>query len=117
MFYFKRRILQKIRSKKTKFPLFTDDSTMKFFSDKEGASLSKCFVDLIKEENVEHYVVGHTGKFGRKAMLVEREVKIRGPNEGLGQIPESTKWGYGADHIVQKICCGNRSQYYEVLGY
>ena len=48
---------------------------MKFYSDKEGAITSRCFADLIKQENILHYILGHRGKIGRKAMLVERLIR------------------------------------------
>ena len=37
------------------------------------------------------------------------EVKIRGPNQGLGPIPASKKWGSGTDPRVQKIMLWDQS--------
>ena len=42
---------------------------------------------------------------------IQTEVKIRGPNQGLGPIPASKKWGSGTDPSVQKIMLWDQFQF------
>ena len=45
-------------------------------------------------------------------LLIGNEVKMRGPDQGLGPILASKKWGSGTDSRVQKSCCGTNPSYY-----
>ena len=53
---------------------------------KEGSTDSKKFLELKKREKFHHFLIGHRGRFGRKAMIAERVIKTLSEMIRLRQI-------------------------------
>ena len=81
---------------------------MAFYSDREGAVESKSFKQLLRNENILHFLVGKSGKSQRKATVIERLIKTL---RGMLRLTNSKSLSEYKDALTESIQIYNNTWY------